>query len=243
MYIVGEEAATEQHALHDRLFHDPDPAGRSPHVFSLALQGIDYPSTNQCPALAEDGRCSIHTDLKPAMCSVVPLDPCAGDRLQSVVLLKRRHDAGYLGADCISLTTVAPFRPLVKHGRIADAAFNADLERKRGSLAADKQRWGNAVFDILKKDLLATPARERIPESGYVSLPLVPVLAVLANESNAMRQRCIAFIDAQLALIESAMSLALQRKRQEDRPFTAQLRAFSQAYAKQRALLEKGAPR
>jgi hypothetical protein len=68
-------------------------------------------------------------------------------------------------------------------------------------------------------------------------LPLVPVLAVLAAEGDAMREQCVQYIDSQLALIDDAVDNALARKRPEDRAGTAQLRSFAQAYARQRTLL------
>jgi hypothetical protein len=79
------------------------------------------------------------------------------------------------------------------------------------------------------------PARLR--DDAYRVLPLAPVLAVLATEGPQMRAQCVEYIDFQLALIDAAVSSALDRKRPEDRACTAQLRSFAQAYARQRPLL------
>jgi hypothetical protein len=79
---------------------------------------------------------------------------------------------------------------------------------------------------------------QRCGDDAYLVLPLAPVLAVLAAEDDTMREQCVQYIDAQLALIGETVNSALARKRPEDRPGTAQLRSFSQAYTRQRTLLE-----
>ncbi|SAL87296.1 flagellin N-methylase [Caballeronia arvi] len=46
----------------------------------------DYPSAGRCPALADDGLCSLHSTGKPDQCAAVPLDPLVPDHLQHAVL-------------------------------------------------------------------------------------------------------------------------------------------------------------
>jgi hypothetical protein len=127
-----------------------------------------------------------------------------------------------------------PYRPLVMARTVAAPDYAADLARRRADLVDDKARWGNAVFGMLRGELARSGP---VPAGGYRVLPLVPVLAVLAAESPAMRAECVDYIDAQLALIEKDVAAALARKRPEDRAATAELRGFAAAYARQRPLL------
>jgi Fe-S-cluster containining protein len=227
--------AADLDALRGALFH----ASGAGHVVSLVTQGLDYPSLGRCPALGADGGCAVHGPDKPAMCRVVPLDPHLPDSLQRSALLNRRASGAYLGAACIVPGEEAPYRPLVRHRRVADADYDADLQRRRAELVQEKARWGRAVFGMLERELAGAA---RMPDGGgYLVLPLVPVLAVLAAESPAMRAACVDYVDAQLALIETSVAAALARKRPEDKPVTAQLRSFAGAYARQRPLLARAA--
>jgi hypothetical protein len=120
---------------------------------------------------------------------------------------------------------------------VTDAAFGEDLRRRRAELVQEKTRWGRAVAGMLEKELVRGGQPQRFGDEAYLVLPLVPILAVLAAEGDAMREQCVRYIDSQLAQIGAAVSSALARKRPEDRAGAAQLRSFAQAYARQRALL------
>jgi Fe-S-cluster containining protein len=238
--VLDEADAAELAALQDAVFHRPRVrAGAGPaadEVFSLVTQAFDYPSQARCPALGNDGACLVHGLGKPRMCSVVPLDPCLPDRLQGGALRNRRASATWSGAECIGLHADAPYRPLVRLHTVADPAFAHDLQRRRADLVDEKARWGRAVFGMLENELAA--GRGPQPRAdGWLVLPLVPVLAVLAADGPAMREACLAYIDAQLPLIEATIAAALVRRRAEDKPVTAQLRGFAHAYARQRVLL------
>jgi Fe-S-cluster containining protein len=234
--VLDEEDAQALMALQDAIFHRPDASNRSGHVLSLVTQAYGYPSLERCPALGDDGNCAIHRQDKPLMCRVVPLDPYLPDRLQDSVLLNRRTAGAWMGASCIKPGAESPYRPLVQHRRVADAAFGEDLRRRRVELAQEKKRWGWAVAGMLEKELNQGPP-QRLGDDAYLVLPLVPILAVLAAEGDAMRGQCVQYIDSQAALIGKAVSSALARKRPEDRAGTAQLRSFALAYARQRTLL------
>jgi Fe-S-cluster containining protein len=251
---LDDADAADLATLRAALFHESGGRGTGDLV-SLVTQGLDYPSLGRCPALGADGGCAVHGEGKPAMCSVVPLDPHLPDRLQRGVLLNRRASGAYLGATCIvpegetpgvetpgvaTPGATAPYRPLVRHDRVVDAGYHADLQRRRDDLVQEKARWGRAVFGMLEREFASGAAR--LPGGdGYLVLPLAPVLAVLAAESPAMRAACVAYIDAQLALIDASVAAALARKRPEDRALTAQLRGFAQVYARQRPLLARAA--
>lgn len=231
--VLDDDDAHALAALQDALFHPSPAAGR---VLTLVTQAFDYPSLARCPALADDGGCSVHGEDKPRMCSVVPLDPALPDRLQDSVLRNRRASAGWSGVSCIQPGVAPPYRPLVLQRGVADPAYRDDLQARRADLAGDKARWGRAVAGMLEKEWRRGSAPGPRDEAAMV-LPLVPVLAVLAAEGAAMRADCVDYIDCQLALIDAAVGRALVRKRPADRETTAQLRAFAQAYARQRALL------
>jgi Fe-S-cluster containining protein len=234
MHVLDGEDAAQLAALQDAIFH-PSEAGPGPgYVASLVTQAFDYPSLGRCPALADAGNCAIHDQDKPLMCRVVPLDPTLPDRLQHSVLLNRRASAAYMGASCIKPEAKAPWRPPVQHRRVTEA-FAGDLQRLRAGLVHEKERWGRAVFGMLETGL--TQGQSRLRDDAYRVLPLAPVLAVLATEGPEMRAQCVEYIDFQLALIDTAVNSALDRKRPEDRACTAQLRSFAQAYARQRPLL------
>lgn len=242
--LDGADAA-QLAALHEALFHESEATRRAGYLVRLETQGLDYPSLGRCPALGADGGCAVHGPDKPAMCSVVPLDPHMPDRLQSTVLLNRRASSVYLGASCIAPSSQAGidqamYRPLVRHGAILDPGYDADLQRRRADLVDDKARWGRAVFGMLERELVAG-AMPLPLDAGYLTLPLAPVLAVLAAESPAMRAACVDYVDAQLALIDAAVGAALARRDPQDRATTTQLRAFAAAYGRQRPLLAASA--
>nr|WP_241020930.1 YkgJ family cysteine cluster protein [Burkholderia sp. Ac-20344] len=226
-------------ALAERLFHRTGGAGNA--WIALTLQGYDYPSLGRCAALADDGRCSVHAD-KPSICSAVPLDPLLPDRLQSRVLAARRDDAGWLGANCIVDTSSAqssvesPFPiPLVTAGQVADRAA---LDAYRDALAFERAVWRDAVFASLAdggQDV--HHALSRLAPGGYLTVSIVPVLLAVATVSVHCRALCIAFIDAQLALIGMNIEAALARRHADDRPATRELRGFAQALERARQAL------
>jgi hypothetical protein len=53
----------------------------------------------------------------------------------------------------------------------------------------------------LGPDLNRTP----VPSGGFLTLPLVPVLAVLAPRSDRCRERCLQYVTRQRELIERKM--------------------------------------
>jgi hypothetical protein len=53
------------------------------------------------------------------------------------------------------------------------------------------------------------------------------MLLVLANVSSQCRQRCVEYLEAQIALMENSVAHALHRRLTAERAFTAQLRSFA----------------
>ena len=207
-------------------------------TFSIVAQGFDYPSLARCPALADDGRCTIHLHGKPLTCEVVPLDPLVPDSLQHLVLAERSASDVYVGSACIQEGERDDATLLVDRGRIADPHARLALARRRRALEEERTIWTQAVFNALRAELFDSPAaRARIPPGGFLTISLVPALLTLAAASAHCRQLCIGYIDSQLALIQRSIAQALARRRLDDRPVTQQLRGFANAYQHAKARL------
>lgn len=235
-HVLDDADVTSLDALADTLLHRAPL--RSGESFSITTQGFDYPSLARCPALADDGLCSIHMHGKPSMCAAVPLDPMVPDSMQHFVLAERNSSSVYLGANCIREGQAAevgsPLHSitLVANGRIQDPPSQEAVQQRRTLLALDREFWADAVFESLRRELFESAAAlARIPADGLLTISLVPALLAIASYSDACRLECIAYIDSQLALIERNVGLALQRRRQDDRPITRELRAFADAYS------------
>jgi Fe-S-cluster containining protein len=215
--------AAEHADLATRVLHES-----SNKHFALLTQAIDYASSERCPALLEDGLCAIHDTRKPRACSVVPLDALLPDSMQYAVLATRTvGGAEYIGADCIVPGERSGFREQTRLSALTDPLARQALEDHRHDLAADKRFWGNAVFGELQRDVLShREGLASIPVVGVLTLPLAPVLLVLADVSSRCRQRCIEYLEAQISLMENSVAHALQRRLTAERPFTAQLRSF-----------------
>lgn len=212
--------------LNQALLHPAAPGTALSH-WRLATQGLDYASRGACPALQADGLCRVHVERQPGACCAVPLEPLWPDRLQQVVLLQRREEAGFLGADCLTLADEGPREDLLCDGqslpRDADRRALAD---QRAALLADRLHWGDAVF----ADLGPALGRQGAPAAGYLTLPMVLVLMALAAASPRCRARCQRYAQRQRVLIETQVTLALARRRSEDRATTEELRRFVRAY-------------
>ncbi|KVX09501.1 flagellin N-methylase [Burkholderia ubonensis] len=238
-HVLDADDASAVDALAGTLFHRG--GGARDEWIALTLQGYDYPSLGRCPALADDGRCSVHAD-KPSICGAVPLDPLLPDRLQSRVLAGRREETVWLGANCILegrdvSSTVGPSSPipLVTAERVDDRAA---LDACRDALVFERAVWRDAVFaSLIDGGQEVRRALSRLAPGGYLTMSIVPVLLAVASISAPCRALCIDFIDAQLALIDASVAAALARRRPDDRPATRELRGFAQAFERARQAL------
>lgn len=155
----------------------------------LVLQA-HYDPDASCPALVGD-KCDVHSDRKPAQCSVVPLDAWLPDAQQHLVLAGRVREAF---ADCIQ---TGEGKTLVRQLKVVQTDAARALELRRADLRLERAYWGDAVFASLRAD---TASLLRIPRTGFVAIPPAPVLAVIATVSEPCRARCLEFLEAQLAL-------------------------------------------
>ncbi|MGZ2748736.1 flagellin N-methylase [Burkholderia stagnalis] len=238
-HVLDADDVAACDTLADALFHRA--SGGRHGWLALTLQGYDYPSLGRCPALADDGRCTIHAD-KPAICGAVPLDPLLPDRLQPQVMAGRRAQAEWFGANCIRETADAGdgadgvrVIPLIAAGRIDDAAT---LAACRDALVFERAVWRDAVFASLNDGAQAlNDALSRLAPGGYLTMSIVPVLLAVARHSARCHALCEDFIERQLALIDARIEAALARRHSDDRPATRELRGFAQAYERARQAL------
>ena len=171
-------------------------------------------------------------------CEVVPLDPLVPDRLQHLVLAARNQSGAYFGANCIQEGEHGDAALLVSSGHVVDADAQDALARRRRALAKERELWGLAVFESLRKDLFNSPAAlARIPAGGFLTISIVPAILAVASTSERCRQLCVDYIDAQIALIGRCIEQALLRRRLDDRPVTQELRGFVNAYQRAKTLL------
>jgi hypothetical protein len=172
------------------------------------------------------------------VCAVVPFDAEVPDDLQHAVLLNRNRSENYIGANCIVGGESTDHDVVVRDGRLVDRGYIDALARRREAVRLDRHYWGDALLGLLRRELSASNA---IPAAGYLTLPLVPVLQIVAGISGRCRVRCLAYVDSQIALIDRMLAAALQRKNSQDRDATRELRSFNSAYARLRKQLERGA--
>jgi hypothetical protein len=216
-----------------------------PHAFpvdaanaiTITTLALDYASHQRCPALADDGLCTLHAKGKPDQCIAVPLDPLVPDHLQECVLAQRSHGAGWIGAHCIQPGAVAG-AVLVERGEIVDEAAKAAVQRRRHALLIERDLWSGPLFAELQRDFVSPrEALTMLPSDGYRTIAIVPALLAVGALSTELADRCIAYIDAQTALIHRNVARAVQRRRLDDRPTTQTLRGFADALGHARAHL------
>ncbi|REE22393.1 hypothetical protein B0G71_5603 [Paraburkholderia sp. BL27I4N3] len=126
--VLDEADIAAFDSIADRLLY------RTGDIFSIMTQGYDYPSLARCPALADDGRCTLHLNDKPVTCEVVPLDPLVPDTLQHLLLAGRNQSAAYLGTDCIQEGERADAVLMTAESEIKDANATDALARRRRAL-------------------------------------------------------------------------------------------------------------
>ncbi|WP_233873684.1 flagellin N-methylase [Paraburkholderia adhaesiva] len=229
--LDADEAAASE-ALAHTLFHRLDGAGG---WLSVTLQGYDDRLSGRCPALAADGRCTLHDAGKPDRCEAVPLDPLLPDRLQPHVLRDRRESMQSFGAVCIRPNFSDGATPLIRGGRVADTTA---LERSRHALVYERNVWRDAVFASLCEPSSGLPSRLAMLAPGvYLTLPIVPALFAVARFSARCREACIELLDSQIALIDARVAEAIAKRRLDLRPVTRELRGFAEVCERAKSAL------
>ena len=218
-------------ALLDRLaVRAPGPGGAT-HI-AIMPQGYGYDADPHCPALAQDGGCSLHSAGKPLQCRAVPLDPLSPDALQGLVLRERMADAAFANAGCLATGADAARALLTQDCKIVDPDFAGSITARRDAIANDTAIWGRSVAAALLRQGLPN-----LPPGGYIALPVTSALLMVAGISNACRERCLGYIDAQLPLLGFATERARTLRRPLDRPTTKRLESWAVEYRGLRDML------
>jgi len=205
----------------------------------LATRAFDLELSPRCPALDEQQRCSLHGQHKPSVCRVVPLDALQPDRLQHLVLASREAEAHYFGSDCLTPGQSPGFDVVTRRLSVVNDDARAALARRRADLEAERGAWGDRVFQQLRANLFATPsALERLPQAGFMTLSLAPVLIALLERQKLSRARCWAYLDAQARVAERLLGAA-QAAGHAERTTVRQLIAFAGTNARLRAQLNE----
>jgi hypothetical protein len=222
--VLDTQDIDAQDALNDALFHRL--GAREAGWISVTLQGYDYPSAGRCPALAQDGPCTLHDAGKPARCAAVPLDPLVPDRWQPVALGARREGVRALGVDCIRNALEPGATPLFDGTRVIDTPA---LEQDRAALVFERKLWRDAVAAALS----ASPAAlAGLKPGARLTIAPVPALLSVARISPACHAACLDVIRQQRTLIDATVAAAIARRRADERAITQELRGFALAHAR-----------
>lgn len=177
---------------HQRVFFGTLAVWQAPERLEVTVQGVDLGLG--CPALDSAGRCALHFDRKPTGCSVVPFDARRPDSEQHLILAQRSADAHRFGSDCLVPGEREGFALVTRHLTVVDSEAHKALQRRRAELADERRFWSNAVAAQLSAAGLSAPS------TGFISLSLAPALLHIAGASPRVRERCVQFLEAQLAL-------------------------------------------
>ena len=227
VFWLHARGQTSRTALFDKIGFRAQGPGGATHL-AILPQGYAYESETSCPALDDDGACSLQYAGKPLQCRAVPLDPLVPDAEQAAVLSERMADAAFVGAACLRADDGGT--PLMRGGSIA-AAEAAGLQARRAQMEADRSLWGLSVFDMMRRELGA------VPLFGYAALSVVPAVLEIARKT-AGRSECVNFLEAQMALITRAADAARARRNPADRAMTRRLLAWHDTYRDALAALD-----
>ena len=233
---IDARALADLHAFFSRYAQRSTSRGAGYYVL-LTAQAYGDPLAAACPALSADKLCTLQDNGKPLACRVVPLEATQPDLFQLSILQGRAREAEYMGADCIQLrsgpepvvetarngSTVPRQLPVLVEGpRILEPEARRALELRRASLFRDRLHWGDRVFELLRHDLFEHP--ERVPEQGYLCLPLAPALSVISAFSNALTRRVVEYLTAQIELIALTLGAPVKEPTQAHRELAGMLR-------------------
>ena len=210
----------------------------------IFAHGFGFSSEQRCPALESDGRCSLHGDHKPRICSVVPFDGARPHVEQPAVLARRGEEAQFWGAECIRAHPAPGFREVTRRLRVVDPDVHAALSAYRRESSDERRFWIEDVRRLLAPELLERPEQVRaLPENGVLVLALVPALALVAEVSPRCHERVVSFVNAQNELMAARLEQAVAQRNPVDLDDTALLnRLLASSQALLRVLLLKPPP-
>lgn len=139
---------------------------------AIQVTPISYlPPTAACPALADDGTCSIHTD-KPLRCRTMPFYPYRDEEDQADLLVPRN---GWL----CDTSTAAPV--VYRDRKIVD---RVDFDRERRELADQAPLIRNYADEVMSNAPNVAAAVQKAAKKrggGYIVLGITAVLAKLPD--------------------------------------------------------------
>lgn len=235
LHLATQQDVSETESLMDEMYHRPknDPS----FVLEIAIHAFGYESWRSCPALAEDGKCTLHGQGKPLACQCVPFDPAVSDALQRWVLAHRASEAASWGAACIQPSAISPTSIALRRLTVLPP-HQRSLAARRRDMGIDKSLWQERLFrhlDVHLQRVDATP----IPATGYMLLSLAPVLAAVSDASERCQTRVLQFLDAQKHLMNQTLQAALHRKNRADRADTQLLRSFLEKNRELKSILTR----
>ena len=197
------------------------------YYFALMPMAMDYDSLPGCPALGEDQHCTLQHNRKPKVCAMTPFDTLYPDSLQNMVLLHKGFDA-----DCISNGAREGYQIVVQNRRVVDHDYQTALQQRRAELILEKSYWGNDVYTLLESQIFKNNNElARVPiDDGWLTISILPVLMVLAEISRPCAARCLQYVEAQIALIDSKITQAISKKCATDKLITKEFRFFREKY-------------
>lgn len=209
-----------------------------------ALQGqaFGFPSQPRCSELLADGKCAIHGQGKPTVCSIVPLDALEPDHRQSDVLASRLDEAVFLGAECISREPPSSPRAVARGAHLVNEPLRLALSHHRRALELEKHYWGNRVFAFLGSGPNAIDWHA-LPPGSWMEVAITPVLATVAELSPNCRLRTIEYAHSQILLGEKLAHAAEARRSVVDFTALQRLRGYVQALSQlKRVMLSRKPP-
>ncbi len=222
-----------------QLFHTAGMNNQGDYYFSIMTQAMDYESLQKCPALGEDNYCTIQSDRKPNVCSVVPFDALYPDSFQNIVLMSR----GF-AENCLVNGLKDDFEVVAQDRQVQSDEYLKALRLRRDHLCLEKKLWGEAIFAMLQAEGYCHSGKAgKVPiDNAILSLSIIPVLMVVAGVSEKCANRCLQYVDVQIDLLDHKISQALSRKSTADKPTTQVFRAFKHHYLKFRSQLQTEHP-
>jgi Fe-S-cluster containining protein len=192
-----------------------------------------------CTALNGDGTCSLHAD-KPDMCRSVPFDPMLPETEQAPAL------ARFEQFGCMTRTGDAAAENVIfDGGRITDARYKADYQRRLDAMKRDSAALFRLVFLLGKGE---EPGRLDLPslhdfleftERGdWMETSMAPLLVFFTLlQLTAARVR--EFITAQERLITAGIENAMRRRIKSHRERTERMRRYLTEYSSLRETLSE----
>jgi Fe-S-cluster containining protein len=192
-----------------------------------AVTGYDMAPGNPCSALNEDNTCRLQAD-KPERCRSVPFDPMLPEAMQDFVLREFQFD-------CMNEIEGNGGENLIfSGGKITDAAYKDDYGKRLSAMERDMPTL-SAVAQLIEEEQSAVaPSFDHFldvtGDGGFIETSMLPLLLVLAFQSEENKGRVLGYIAAQERLINAGIENALRERNKSHRERTATMRGYLKVY-------------